>query len=99
MAASWASATTTGPSSGTATRRARIDQDAGAAPDPLNHVDAHLDWHPEHGDRGSVLAATGEGMDPAEIARLLSACELTDAEMEAGFAGLTDPFKLEPAPN
>lgn len=75
------------------------DQDAGAAPDPLNHVDAHLDWHPEHGDRGSVLAATGEGMDPAEIAQLLSACELTDAEMEAGFAGLTDPFQLDPAPS
>lgn len=72
------------------------DQDAGAVPDPLNHVDAHLDWHAEHGDRGSVLAATGEGIDPAEIARLLSACELTDAEMEAGLA---DPFRLDSAPS
>lgn len=69
------------------------DQDEAA--NPLNHVDAHLDWHPEHGDRGSVLAATGEGMDPKEIAQLLSACELTDAEMAAGFAGLKDPFQLD----
>jgi G3E family GTPase len=75
------------------------DRDTGAAPDPLDHVDAHLDWHPEHGDRGSVLAATGEGMDPAEIEQLLSACELTDEEMEDGFAGLADPFRLDPAPS
>jgi G3E family GTPase len=73
------------------------DQDAGAAPDPLDYVDAHLDWHPEHGDRGSVLAATGEDIDPAEIAQLLAGCELTDAEMDAGFAGLADPFQLDPS--
>lgn len=73
------------------------DQDAGPASDPLKYLDAHLDWHPEHGDRGSVLAATGEGMDPGEIAQLLAGCELTDAEMEAGFAGLTDPFQLDPS--
>ena len=30
------------------------DRDAGAAPDPLDNVDARLDWHPEHGDRCSV---------------------------------------------
>ena len=73
------------------------DQDAGPASDPLKYLDAHLDWHPEHGDRGSVLAATGEDMDPGEIAQLLAGCELTDAEMEAGFAGLTDPFQLDPS--
>lgn len=75
------------------------DQGAGARPNSLNHVDAHLDWHPEHGDRGSVLAATGEGMDPKEIAQLLADCELTDAEMAAGFARLTDPFQLDGAPH
>ncbi|WP_066293972.1 GTP-binding protein [Arthrobacter sp. B6] len=74
------------------------DRDAGAASDPLDFVDAHLDWHPEHGDRCSVIAATGDGIDPAEIAGLLSACELTDAEMEAGFAGLPDPFELDHTP-
>ena len=60
------------------------DRGAGTAPNPLKHVDAHLDWHPEHGDRGSVLAATGEGMNPEKIAQLIAACELTDAEMQAG---------------
>ena len=74
------------------------DQDPGAQPDPLEYVDASLDWHPERGDRCSVIAATGEGIDAAEIAGLLSGCELTDAEMAAGFAGLPDPFQLDPAP-
>lgn len=73
------------------------DQDPDAA-DPWDYVDAHLDWHPQHGDRCSVIAATGEGIDPREIAELIAGCELTDAEMEAGFAGLTDPFQLDPGP-
>ena len=60
-------------------------------------TDAQLDWHPEFGDRGTVIAATGEDVDPAEIARLLKDCELTDAEMAAGFAGLHDPFHLSAA--
>ena len=67
------------------------------APPPENrarHSDARLDWHPEFGDRGTVLAATGDDIDPEEIARLLTGCELTDAEMEAGFAGMSDPFGL-----
>lgn len=75
------------------------DRGAGARPDPLEYVDASLDWHPEHGDRGSVIAATGEGIDAAEIAGLLSGCELTDAEMAAGFAGLPDPFQLDTSPH
>jgi G3E family GTPase len=64
------------------------------AADRLDDTDAHLDWHPEYGDRGTVLAATGEDIDPAEIAQLLAGCELTDVEMNAGFAGLNDPFGL-----
>jgi G3E family GTPase len=76
--------------------------DPGAAPSADRGADARLDWHAEFGDRGTVLAATGEDIDPDEIARLLSSCELTDAEMEAGFDGLSDPFGLtqpdEPAP-
>ena len=74
------------------------DQDAGARPDPLDAVDASLDWHPEHGDRCSVIAATGDGIDAAEIAGLLAGCELTDEEMASGFAGLVDPFQLDTAP-
>jgi G3E family GTPase len=74
------------------------DQGAGAGPDPLEFVDASLDWHPVHGDRCSVIAATGDGIDAVEIAGLLSGCELTDAEMAAGFAGLPDPFQLDTAP-
>jgi G3E family GTPase len=74
------------------------DQDTAARPDPLDYVDASLDWHPEHGDRCSVIAATGDGIDAAEIAGLLAGCELTDEEMASGFAGLADPFQLESAP-
>lgn len=74
------------------------DQDAAARRDPLDYVDANLDWHPEHGDRCSVIAATGDGIDAAEIAGLLAGCELTDEEMESGFAELADPFQLDSAP-
>lgn len=70
------------------------DQNAVPSADRAKDSDARLDWHPEFGDRGTVLAATGEDIDPEEIARLLTGCELTDAEMEAGFAGLSDPFGL-----
>ena len=45
-----------------------------------------------------MIAATGDGIDAAEIAGLLSGCELTDEEMAAGFAGLPDPFQLDTAP-
>ena len=48
------------------------------------------------GDRGTILAVTGEDLDAAEIARLLEDCELTDAEMAGGFDGLADPFGLTP---
>ena len=64
--------------------------------DRTNDADARLDCHADVGDRGTVLAVTGEDLDAAEIARLLADCELTDAEMAAGFAGLADPFGLTP---
>jgi G3E family GTPase len=71
-----------------------------ASPHPSRNraadTDSRLDWHPDFGDRGSVIAATGEGIDSAEIARLLAGCELTDAEMEAEHAELNDPFHLSP---
>lgn len=51
-------------------------------------------WDPVFGDRGTILAATGEGMDATEIQRLLASCELTDAEMMAGKASFQDPFNL-----
>lgn len=56
--------------------------------------DAALDWHPDFGDRGTVVAVTGDDLDPAEIAVLLAACELTEAEMASGTGGLEDPFGL-----
>jgi hypothetical protein len=43
----------------------------------------------------TVLAATGEGLDPAEFERLLRECELTDDELATG-AVLSDPFGLRP---
>jgi len=48
------------------------------------------------GPAATVLAATGEGLDPAEFERLLRDCELTDDELAAG-AVLSDPFGLRPA--
>ncbi|MDQ0823629.1 G3E family GTPase [Arthrobacter sp. V4I6] len=56
--------------------------------------DAALAWHPEFGDRGTVLAVTGDDVDAAEIAALLQACELTEAEMAPGAASFADPFDL-----
>jgi G3E family GTPase len=52
------------------------------------------DWHPEYGDRGTVLAFTGDGIDAAEIAELLRACELSEAEMAAAADSFPDPFAL-----
>jgi G3E family GTPase len=52
------------------------------------------DWHPEYGDRGTVLAFTGDEIDTAEIAELLGACELSEAEMAAAADSFPDPFHL-----
>jgi G3E family GTPase len=52
------------------------------------------DWHPEYGDRGTVLAFTGDDIDAAEIAELLGACELSEAEMAAAADTFPDPFHL-----
>lgn len=52
------------------------------------------DWHPEYGDRGTVLAFTGDDIDAAEIAELLGACELSEAEMAAAADSFPDPFHL-----
>ncbi len=57
--------------------------------------DAALDWHPEFGDRGTVLALTGDDIDGAEVTALLAACELTDEEMASGAASFPDPFDLD----
>lgn len=56
--------------------------------------DPAADWHTDFGDRGTVLAITGEDVDAAEIAGLLAACQMTDAEMAAG-AVWPDPFHLK----
>jgi G3E family GTPase len=57
-------------------------------------ADAALDWHPAYGDRGTVLAVTSDDVDAAEIAVLLSGCELTDAEMSLAATSFDDPFEL-----
>ncbi len=59
-------------------------------------VDSFLDWHPSHGDRGTVLAITGrsEDIDPQEISDLLEGCQLTEAEMEQDFGVWDDPLEL-----
>jgi G3E family GTPase len=56
--------------------------------------DGPLDWHPEFGDRGTVLAITGDDVDAGEIAALLQACELTEGEMASNAASFDDPFDL-----
>lgn len=62
-------------------------------------VDSLLDWHPSHGDRGTVLAITGrsEDIDPQEISDLLDGCQLTEAEMEQDFGVWDDPLELSDA--
>ncbi|MEI2278786.1 GTP-binding protein [Paenarthrobacter ilicis] len=67
----------------------------GAGADP----DAALDWHPSHGDRGTVLAVTGrsEDIDPAEIRDLLEGCQLTAAEMTMAAGSWEDPLELSDA--
>ncbi|SEI48423.1 GTPase, G3E family [Arthrobacter sp. yr096] len=59
-------------------------------------VDSFLDWHPSHGDRGTVLALTGrsEDMDGQEIRQLLDACQLTEEEMELDYGVWDDPLEL-----
>jgi G3E family GTPase len=52
------------------------------------------DWHPEYGDRGTVLAFTGDDVDAAEICALLRGCELSEAEMAAATDSFPDPFQL-----
>lgn len=59
----------------------------------LDSPDAAPQWHPESGDRGTVLAITGDDVDTAGIAALLQACQLTEAEMAPGTA-FPDPFDL-----
>jgi hypothetical protein len=62
----------------------------------LSHkgIDAALNWHPDYGDRGTLLAVTGDDVDPAEIAALLSECELTEAEMSFAATSFEDRFEL-----
>ncbi|MEV7660831.1 GTP-binding protein [Paenarthrobacter sp. NPDC089316] len=66
---------------------------------PGADVDAVLDWHPRHGDRGTVLALTGysQDMDIREVRGLLNGCQLTETEMEADFGGWEDPLDLRNA--
>lgn len=52
------------------------------------------EWHPEYGDRGTIVAFTGDDLNAAEIAELLNACELTEAEMAANEDSFPDPFGL-----
>lgn len=48
-----------------------------------------LEWHPEHGDRGSYLSITGVGLDVGELRRRLNGCVLRADEWGSK---LTDPF-------
>lgn len=61
--------------------------------DAANGPDDALDWHPDFGDRGTVLAVTGDDVDAVEIAALLADCELTDSEL-ASRELFPDPFHL-----
>ncbi len=46
------------------------------------------------GHPSTVISATGEDLDAVEITRLLTDCQLTDAEMKSGLTALADPFGL-----
>jgi len=71
----------------------------GPRAEPGADVDAFLDWHPSHGDRGTVLAITGrsEDVDDAEIRELLEGCQLTEAEMTLDAGAWDDPLELSDA--
>jgi G3E family GTPase len=47
------------------------------------------------GQPGTVIEATGEDLDTAEVTRLLTDAQLTDAELSAGIITLADPFGLD----
>ncbi|MFB9074579.1 GTP-binding protein [Citricoccus parietis] len=47
------------------------------------------------GHPSTVISATGEDLDADEITRLLTDCQLTEAEMKSGFTALADPFGLD----
>jgi G3E family GTPase len=61
----------------------------------LDGQDTLRETDPDFGGRGTVLAVTGDDVDPAEIAALLTGCELTEAELAAGPGGINDPFGLK----
>ncbi|GAB3536196.1 GTP-binding protein [Arthrobacter tecti] len=65
-------------------------------PEPVQpDSDGQSAWFPYFGERGSVLAVTGEEIDADEIRALITGCELTDAEMAAGAEAFSDPFNLK----
>ena len=70
---------------------------AGPADAALLSSDAALDWHTEYGDRGTVLAVTGDAVDPHQAPEALARCELTDAELAQESGRLPDPFGLQTA--
>ncbi|MGJ7440689.1 CobW family GTP-binding protein [Aquipuribacter sp. MA13-6] len=62
--------------------------------DPHRLVRAQLDWDAAFGDRYQEVAVTGVG-DLPDVAGLLDACLVTDAELQAGLFSAplpTDPF-------
>jgi hypothetical protein len=64
-----------------------------SVPGPSVVKDPATDGQADFGDRGTVLAMTGEDVDATEIAGLLAACQVTDAEIASGAVWL-DPFHL-----
>ncbi|MEU4689614.1 GTP-binding protein [Actinoplanes sp. NPDC023714] len=58
-------------------------------------IAADLNWDPYYGDRQTVLALIGFGLDATYLTGLLDACLLTDDELADGvdaWRHLTDPF-------
>lgn len=56
---------------------------------------AAMEWDPYYGDRNTHLVFVGLDLDPVAVARTLTGCLLTDAELAAGEEGwrrLADPF-------
>lgn len=62
---------------------------------PLRRIAADLDWDPYYGDRHTVLALIGLGLDHDGLTALLTSCLLTDPELADGsdtWTTLPDPF-------
>jgi len=55
-----------------------------------------VEWHEQWGDRRTELVFIGKGIDEERLRERLSACLLTDAELDADWGAFENPFPAAP---